>query len=316
MASTSTLPSGVSVKRDFLIISLLLIYMIRCSQKDPVFDGETAYRYLVEQCEIGYRYPGSPHHKAAQQYYLDFLAPLADTLIQQPFSRKIPEEELTLQMNNIIAGFYSEGNRPLLVGAHYDTRPRADHDPDPAKRSQPILGANDGASGIAVLMHLADHLQTRAPPRTVYLVFFDGEDWGYSGSLKYYCMGSQNFAQHLPIPKPEEAIIIDMIGDRELTIPIERNSYQSHPQLVQRIWDIARKLKYPQFQHKFGGYIHDDHIMLIEYADIPAIVIIDFQYPNRLQNFWHTTADTPDKCSPASLEAVGNVLLHYIYGNY
>ncbi|MDO9548897.1 MAG: M28 family peptidase [Candidatus Marinimicrobia bacterium] len=298
--------------RKMVLLSILII-SIACSRRNDAFDGERAFTYLREQCDIGYRHPGSPGHRQALDYYRDFFSELADTLILQTFTQDIPAEDISFKLTNVIAGFNPDGQNPLLIGAHWDTRPRADHDPDPQKRSSPILGANDGASGVAVLMHLGELLRNKQPDRAIYLVLFDGEDYGYSGSLDYYCMGSEYFAKNLPIPKPAEAIIIDMIGDKELNIPIERQSYQSHPELVKALWGLAKKRGYSEFQHKFGGYIHDDHVMLIEHAGIPSVDLIDFEYPNRYQNFWHTTMDTPDKCSPRSLEVVGQVLYDYIY---
>jgi len=294
------------------VITILLI-SIACSRQNTAFDGEKAYTYLHEQCDIGYRNPGSTGHQKALDYYRNFFIELADTFILQTFEQEIPDDSVSFTLTNVVAGFNPGGENPLLIGAHWDTRPRADHDPDPKKRSLPILGANDGASGVAVLMHLGELLQKNQPKRSIYLVLFDGVDYGYSGSLEYYCMGSEYFAKNLPIPKPSEAIVIDMIGDKELNIPIERQSYSSHPELVKKLWSLAKIRDYSEFQHKFGNYIHDDHVMLIEHAGIPSVDLIDFEYPNRYQNFWHTSMDTPDKCSPHSLEVVGQVLYDYIY---
>ena len=296
-----------------LFLSILLLTFTRCSQHQTEFKGEKAFIYLTEQCEIGYRYPGSNGHDQALQYYRQFFATITDTLILQTFEQFIPLDNVTFTLTNVIAGFNPAADHSLLIGAHWDTHPRAEQDPIPANREKPILGANDGASGVAVLMHLGELLAQRRPRRAVFLVLFDGEDHGYPGSLDYYCMGSEYFAQQLPITKPTEAIIIDMIGDKELNIPIERNSYQSHPELVQTIWNIAKNRGFAEFQHRFGSHIYDDHVMLIKYAGIPSIDLIDFEYPNRYQNFWHTTMDTPDKCSPHSLAVVGQVLYDYIF---
>ncbi len=295
------------------ILSVILLLISSCNSPQPVFDAEKAFQYLVEQCDIGYRNPGSRGHEEAIKYYTDFFSPLADTVIHQVFDREIPIDNITFTFTNIIAGFNTNARNPLLIGAHWDTRPRADHDPNPNNRNQPILGANDGASGVAVLMQLAEILSGRHPSRAIYLVLFDGEDYGYSGSLEYYCMGSEYFAKNLPIPKPAEAIILDMIGDKDLSIPIERNSYSSHPALVKELWNIAKNRGYSEFQHRFDSYIYDDHVMLIQHADIPSVDLIDFHYPNRYQNYWHTIQDTPDKCSAHSLEIVGQVLYDYIY---
>jgi len=295
--------------------TLLLIGLglISCHAPVEQFDGDRAFNLLQQQCDLGVRAPGTAGHAAARELLMTFLRPLADTLFVQEFDHYIEREKETLHLTNIIAGFQPERAKPLLLGAHWDTRPRADHDPDPLKRLTPILGANDGASGTAVLLHLAEILKAQSPPRAIWLVFFDGEDYGWSGNPESYCIGSRYFARTLPIPKPVEAIIVDMVGDANLSLPIERNSYRSHPKLVRTLWDLAKKRGYSEFVYTLGDEIYDDHLMLIEHARIPSVDIIDFQYPDRYTNYWHTTADTPDKCSPRSLKIVGQVLVDYIF---
>ncbi len=298
--------------RKLLFLSIL-VWLAGCTREASQFDGRQAFQYLEQQCQMGPRNPGSVGHSAAKDYFVSFFTPLADTNFCQEFDQFIAYDSVTFQMSNIIAGFAMEKGNPLLLGAHWDTRPWADHDPDPAKRNQPITGANDGASGCAVLMHLAEYLSQNPPDRAVYIVLFDGEDYGTTENFRSYCLGSAYFAQNLPIEKPVAAIILDMIGDADLKIPVERNSYRSNPGLIKQIWDIARKRGYKQFVHQLDGEIYDDHLMLIEYAKIPAIDIIDFEYPNRFSNYWHTTKDTPDKCSPKSLQVVGQVIIDYLY---
>lgn len=292
---------------------LFLILLATCQSGAGDFDGERAYQFLKRQCDLGPRNPGSPGHASERTMLIEFLKPLADTVIVQDFDREISQEKTTLHLTNIVAAFNQYGNNPLLIGAHWDTRPRADYDPDRSKQQNPILGANDGASGVAVLMHLAEILSHEMPPRAVYLVFFDGEDWGYPGSVELYCLGSEHFAKNLPIPKPEEGIVIDMIGDADLRIPVERNSVNSNPVLVRKLWSIAARHRFSAFVHQIDEEIYDDHLMLIKHAGIPSVDLIDFQYPNRFTNYWHTTQDTPDKCSPKSLKIVGTVLYDYIF---
>jgi len=291
----------------------MLILISACISGGREFDGERAFQLLQQQCDLGPRHPGSIGHATLRAMLVEFLRPLADTLIVQEFEHLIPEENITLNLTNIIAGFNPEKENSLLLGAHWDTRPRAEHDPDPNKRHLPIIGANDGASGTAVLMHLAELLAERKPSRAVYVVFFDGEDYGYPGTLEYYCMGSEYFAKNLPIPEPAEAIIVDMIGDADLQIPVERNSVNSNPQLIKKLWSIAERRHFRAFVHQIDEEIYDDHLMLIRFAGIPSVDLIDFKYPNRFTNYWHTTMDTPDKCSAESLQIVGMVLYDYIY---
>ena len=287
--------------------------MMNCNSSSMKFDGGKAMTYLIEQCDIGYRHPGSPGHETAKNYYIDFLKKYTDEIIIQEFDQEVPRDSVTFHLTNIIAGFNVDKGNALLIGAHWDTRPRAEFDPDPAKRNLPILGANDGASGIAVLMHLAEILSTIELDRTVYLVFFDGEDYGYHDSNEFFCMGSKYFAKNLPVDNISEAIIVDMIGDKNLEIPIERGSYRSNKKLVKTLWKIAKKRGFDGFQKQMGSEIYDDHVPLIE-AGIPSVDLIDFTYPHKYTNYWHTHADTPDKCSAKSLKQVGQVILDYILG--
>ena len=134
------------------------------------------------------------------------------------------------------------------------------------------------------------------------------------GENRSYAQGSQYFSQNLPFPKPDHAIILDMVGDQHLHFPIERFSYSHAPQLVRKIWKLANKLNLPAFDQSLGYTIYDDHVPLWENANIPAIDIIDFDYPHEYNNYWHTLEDTPDKCSAGSLEQVGILLTYHIYG--
>jgi len=296
-----------------ILFIALTFFLVSCQDVGSgKFDGEKAMEYLVQQVDIGYRHPGSSGHARAKDFYMEFLQSYADTVIRQDFEQPVARDSVTFDLTNIIAGFNVEKGNGLLIGAHWDTRPRAEYDPDPSKRDQPILGANDGASGIAVLMHLAELLHNRDTDRAVYLVFFDGEDYGYHGSDEYFCMGSKYFAANLPVNNITEGIIVDMIGDAHLEIPIERNSYKYHKQLVREIWQIAEDRGFDAYQNHLGFEIYDDHVPLNEIAGIPTINLIDFTYPDQFTNYWHTHADTPDKCSPESLYQVGQVVLDYI----
>jgi Zn-dependent M28 family amino/carboxypeptidase len=224
----------------------------------------------------------------------------------------VPGESQKSNLTNIIARFNPDAEKQILLGAHWDTRPWADQDFE--LQSKPVLGANDGASGVAVLLELADILSKAPTSVGVTIVLFDAEDFGSAGNPKSFARGSQYFAKHLPIPKPEYAIILDMVGDAELNLLIERNSFRQNRQLVKELWALAKDLQLPAFLPSIRHTIFDDHVPLYEFAGIPAIDIIDFDYPNAHQNYWHTHQDTPDKCSPESLEQIGTLLVHHIYG--
>jgi hypothetical protein len=285
-----------------------------CNNAVPNFDKGNAFRYLVEQCEFGPRNPGSNGYKQCLDYLQKTFSGFADTILLQPFVLDDLVNEKSYDLTNIIARFKVDAPQQLLIGAHWDTRPWADEDPDTEKRNDPIIGANDGASGVAVILELARILNASPPPIGITLVLFDGEDMGRSGTPKSYAQGSLAFAKDLPIEKPDEAIILDMIGDAELHIPIERNSYRQNRQLVKKLWTMAEELSLDAFESRIVYTLYDDHVPLWAEARIPAIDIIDFNYPNSYANYWHTTQDLPENCSAESLGQVGTLLVHYIYG--
>jgi len=285
-----------------------------CNNAVPNFDKGNAFRYLVEQCEFGPRNPGSNGYKQCLDYLQKTLSGFADTILLQPFVLDDLVNEKSYDLTNIIARFKVGDPQQLLIGAHWDTRPWADEDPDTEKRNDPIIGANDGASGVAVILELARILNASPPPIGITLVLFDGEDMGRSGTPKSYAQGSLAFAKDLPIEKPDEAIILDMIGDAELHIPIERNSYRQNRQLVKKLWSLAKVLSLDAFESRIVYTLYDDHVPLWVEAKIPAVDIIDFNYPNSYANYWHTTQDLPENCSAESLGQVGTLLVHYIYG--
>ena len=299
--------------KTILTISTISV-LSSCNNAVPNFDKGNAFRYLVEQCEFGPRNPGSNGYKQCLDYLQKTLSGFADTILLQPFVLDDLVNENSYDLTNIIARFKVDDPQQLLIGAHWDTRPWADEDPDTEKRNNPIIGANDGASGVAVILELARILNASPPPIGITLVLFDGEDMGRSGTPKSYAQGSLAFAKDLPIEKPDEAIILDMIGDAELHIPIERNSYRQNRQLVKKLWSLAKVLRLDAFESRIAYTIYDDHVPLWVEAKIPAIDIIDFNYPNSYSNYWHTTQDLPENCSAESLGQVGTLLVHYIYG--
>jgi len=296
-----------------LTISTISI-LSSCNNAVPNFDKGNAFRYLVEQCEFGPRNPGSNGYKQCLDYLQNTLSGFADTVFLQPFVIDDLVDKKSYDLTNIIARFKMDEPEQLLIGAHWDTRPWADEDPVPEKRNDPIIGANDGASGVAVILELARILNASPPPIGITLVLFDGEDMGRSGTPKSYAQGSLAFAKDLPIEKPDEAIILDMIGDAELHIPIERYSYQQNRQLVKKLWSLAKGLSLDAFESRIEYSIYDDHVPLWAEAKIPAVDIIDFNYPNSYTNYWHTTQDLPEHCSAESLGQIGTLLVHYIYG--
>ena len=300
-------------------IIIIILFLVGCSSNSsekniPSFDENSAFQHLLDQCSFGPRNPGSEGHERFSEYLESYLLSLSPNVIVQEFSYLEHLTETQREGKNLIAQFNLESNERLLLGAHWDTRSLSDEDPDEEKKSLPVLGANDGASGTAVLMELASIFSQNTPPIGIDLVFFDAEDVGINGKPYTFAMGSEYFSKNLPIEKPKSAIIIDMIGDKYLKIPIERFSYRINPEMVKEIWSLANELDLNAFEYKVGYEIYDDHVPLWENAQIPAIDIIDFDYPNLFYNHWHTQNDTPENCSPQSLQQVGTLLLNYVYG--
>jgi Zn-dependent M28 family amino/carboxypeptidase len=220
-------------------------------------------------------------------------------------------------MVNLIGSWHPERNSRVVIGAHYDTRPFPDEDPDPARRKAPFIGANDGASGVALLMEIAHHLDTLATPWGVDLVLFDGEELVYGGGQSQngeYFLGSKEFARQYADAvdsgrtrsRYAAGIVLDMVGDRDLKIDQEQNSLTLAHGLVREIWTVARRLGATAFRDRVGSAVLDDHLPLNN-AGIPTIDLIDFDYP-----YWHTSQDLPEKCSAASLEQVGRVVTTWL----
>lgn len=270
------------------------------------FDGELAYSFLEQQCDLGPRPPGSEAHEAMKEWLVGALRPRADEVSVQEFT-VVDTAGRELGLSNVIASFRLEARERVLLGTHWDTRAVAERDPDEASRERPIPGANDGASGVAVLLALADMMAERSPSVGVDLVFFDGEDGGDGGGLGAFCLGSTYFASRMGDYAPRFAVVVDMVGDSDLSIPIEPNSLSACPDVVRTVWDAAAKVGATSFVESQGTAMFDDHVPLIR-AGVPAALIIDFDYTH-----WHTHADTPDKCSPESLREVGEVLAELVY---
>ncbi len=275
----------------------------------PQFSADSAHAYLRKQVEFGPRVPGSQGHARQLEWMTGLLRSRADTVMLQPFTHDV--DGTRLEMTNVLARFRPELTDRVLLLAHWDTRPTANGESDPERRQQPILGANDGASGTAVLLEMARVLAQQAPPIGVDLLFTDGEDYGPYGDTMY--LGAKYFAANLPPGyKPLYGILVDLVGDENPEFPIEANSERDAPEVVERVWRLAEELGYGDvFRRRSGFAIEDDHVPLNR-AGIRTINIIDFDYgPGN--SYWHTLEDNVDHTSPKGLGVVGNVLVALIY---
>ncbi len=295
--------------RTALLFPLLLLFY--CGQSTPDFNAERSFKYLEKQVEFGPRNPGSASHDACRIWLVNELKNHTERVVEQKFEHYDPRLDMTLTLTNIVASFNLNANKRILLCAHWDTRPRADMDQE-ENHDKPILGANDGASGVAVLLEIANVVKTEKPDVGLDIVLFDGEDYGPEGLLEEYFLGSRYFSQNLGNYKPIYGILLDMVGDAQLSIPKEYHSNTYAPKIVNKVWQAAKELGYQQFEDRAGTAVNDDHLQLIN-AGIPCIDIIDFQYPDKSHKYWHTLQDRPDKCSPQSLKAVGQTVLEVIY---
>ena len=303
------------IKRMTKIIISILIFGLFSSmegQELALFDENRAFGYLQVQCSFGPRVPGTSGHKKGLKHIIETVEPLADSTIRQSFSYSDPYTGKLYNLTNVIARFKPFLKERIWLAAHWDSRPWADRDSNPNNRLKPILGANDGASGVAVLLEIANQLSLKAPPIGVDLVFLDGEDMGKSGDIRRFFNGSRYLAKNIPPPLPQYCILIDMIGDKDLQLPIEGNSMNQAPDLVEQLWNEAEELGLDEFKDEIAYFVEDDHVVLFQIGGIPSIDIIDFDYGPKPINYWHTLEDTPDKCSPRSLGVVGNLLLYHI----
>ncbi|MGC8856489.1 MAG: M28 family peptidase [Anaerolineae bacterium] len=278
----------------FLLVSGWYAASFLTPKPDPVkFSGQRALTDVQTQLSFGPRTPGSAGHAQIREW-------MRQELEKAGWSVEIQSvEQSGKTVINLIAR-RSEAPPQIILGAHYDTRLQADHDPDPARRNEPVPGANDGASAVAVLLELA----RTQPPKflPIWLVFFDAEDNGRLPGWDWI-LGSRAFVAHLTV-RPQAVVIVDMVGDADLNIYREKNS---DPALAAQIWQTAAELGYSQYfidQEKYT--MLDDHTPFLQ-AGLPAVDLIDFDYP-----YWHTTADTADKVSAHSLEVVGQTLLTWL----
>jgi glutaminyl-peptide cyclotransferase len=297
--------------RHALVGALFILPILSCDKHGPVpaFDGDRAYQDLVHQVDFGPRVPGTEAHRRCLEFLVESLeATGAEVSVQSFADPGFPLEGVD-SLHNVRAWFGPSADAApyLILGAHWDSRPWADEDEDPAYHDRPVPGANDGASGVAVLLELARSFQVLPPPVGVEIVLFDGEDAGDSQDQETYCRGSQGFVARIGHPRPIHVVILDMVGRVDMAIYKEGNSIRAATNLVDRIWDGAAKVKATSFHGSERHYVYDDHVPFMQ-AGIPAVDVIDLDDPH-----WHTHQDVPGNCSPASLLQVGNTMLWHIY---
>lgn len=284
----------------------------------PEFDEKRAWNLCAAQVALGPRVPNTKAHAECLEFIKKELAPHVDTMFVQSFSRTVYDRRWDL--SNLVAQIDPSNPQRVMFAAHWDSRPRSDEDTNYANYNKGVPAANDGASGVAVLLELARVFHMKRPDVGIDLVFFDGEDIGYKTDGEMFCLGSRYFAQNFPLPKrPRYAIVLDMVGDKEARFLKEQGSVEAAPGLVDKVWQLGRTHAPDYFVPELGSGVTDDHRPLIEIG-IPAIDIIDMelignQSPDPRRHYWHTQNDTMSNIGERTLHSVATVLLHLVYGS-
>lgn len=289
----------------------------------PSFNSDSAYAYVAKQVSFGPRVPNTQAHKDCGKYLVDFFNSKGAVVYKQEFTAKAYDGKM-LELKNIVASFNMKAPKRIMIASHWDSRPFADQDVKDINK--PIDGANDGASGVGILMEMARCLQSaNIPPDVgVDLVLFDGEDYGepsfHEGSryATSWCLGSQYWSdrKHIGAYKAYYGILLDMVGAKDAKFAKEGNSMKYAPSVVDRIWNTAKRLGYQQyFVETTSPEIIDDHLFVNENGHIPMVDIIQYapETGNYFGHYWHTHQDNMSVIDKNTLKAVGHTLLEVVY---
>jgi hypothetical protein len=325
--------------KKITIISLVVLTIFSCDNKQnskpaaqpapqakqvviPQFNADSAYNYVAKQLEFGPRVPGSEAHKQCAEWFIDFFNEKADTVYVQDFRTRLYNGN-GIDGKNIIAAFNPEAKKRILLAAHWDSRPFADHDPDEKNWNTPIDGANDGASGVGVLMEIARLMKETPTNVGVDIILFDLEDYGAPYYLNLmtnddWALGSQYWSKnpHIYNYRAYFGILLDMVGAPNAKFPKEYYSQQFAPALSNDVWRIAREIGYSDyFTNELGHPINDDHIYVNVHARIPMIDIIHLENNSEssFYPYWHTVKDNIEQIDPKTLGMVGDVVVNVIY---
>lgn len=289
----------------------------------PTFNADSAYQYVKTQADFGPRVPNTTAHKACGEYLASKLEQFGAKVYNQ-YADLVAYDGTLLKSRNIIGAYNPDSRRRVLLCAHWDSRPYADEDDDAKKHQTPIIGANDGASGVGVLLEVARQLQRQAPTIGIDIIFFDAEDYGiptfYKGQYKAdtWCLGSQYWGRmpHVENYNARYGILLDMVGGKNATFYQELFSKRTASKQVKKIWDAAHRLGFESFFPKQDGTeVTDDHMYVYNLRRIPCVDIINYD-PNcdtGFGDFWHTIDDNMNVIDKGTLNAVGQTVLEVIY---
>lgn len=332
-------------KRNYTFIPMLMLLVIAalaCSNKRdkpadspeasiasnsvnvPPFNADSAYHYIQIQADFGPRVPNTAAHKACGNFLAGKLEAFGAKVYNQ-YADLVTYDNTILKARNIIGAYNPESKRRVLLCAHWDSRPYADEDSDKKNHKKPILGVNDGASGVGVLLEVARQLQQQAPAIGIDIIFFDAEDYGipsfYKGEYKSHtwCLGSQYWGRipHVEGYNARFGILLDMVGGKNATFYQERFSLRTANKQVKKIWDTAHRLGFGSFFPKEqGSEVTDDHLYVYNLRKIPCVDIISYdpESDKGFGDFWHTMDDNMSLIDKATLNAVGQTVLEVVYG--
>lgn len=322
-------------------MALMLLGMVACSNNKksessvkestqaiatvqvPAFNADSAYQYIQAQADFGPRVPNSAAHKACGDYLAEQLEKFGAKVYNQ-YADLVAYDNSILKARNIIGAYNPESRRRVLLCAHWDSRPYADQDKKKKNHKLPILGVNDGASGVGVLLEVARQLQKQAPQIGIDIIFFDAEDYGrpyfYKGAYKSdtWCLGSQYWGRvpHVEGYNARYGILLDMVGGKNSTFYQEQFSKRTAGSQMEKIWNAAHRLGFGHlFPKEEGTEVTDDHVYVYNLRQIPCVDIINYdpQCDTGFGDFWHTMDDNMEIIDRATLNAVGQTVLEVIY---
>lgn len=319
MASCSSCQSTKTATKKPVVNSVNISF----TQMSPQFDADSAFLFVEKQVDFGPRVPNSAAHIECGDYLVSKLEDFGAHVIEQKTTLKT-YDGIALNARNIIGIYNPDQEKRILLFAHWDTRPFADQDSDKTRRSQPILGANDGASGVGVLLEIARQISNSPVGIGIDIIFFDAEDWGQPSYERnqvpgeWYCLGSQYWAKnpHTPNYRANFGILLDMVGASNALFYKEGYSIEYASNVTEKVWTLASRLGYGSFFiNKKGGYITDDHVAVNQFHRAPSINIIQTSEdsPHGFGNFWHTHNDNMNIIDKATLKAVGQTVMEVIY---
>lgn len=299
---------------EFLVAIRFLVALGVISQiafaQTPVPDAQRAFKYLVEICDIGPRISGTEGMQKQQEIIQRHFEEIGARVQFQEFDAAHPQTGNPVRMRNIIVSWHPESTQRVLLCCHYDTRPWPDRERLEINRRKPFIGANDGASGVALFMELAHLMRSIKPRYGVDFVMFDGEELVYDRNDKYF-LGSEYFATQYRDQPPKHryvaGVLVDMIAGKNMNLFYERNSLKYASHVTRSVWSTAQELRVSEFIPRRKHEVRDDHLPLNEIARIPTTDVIDFDFP-----YWHTRNDVPAACSGKSMSRVGRVLLRWL----